>query len=439
MVLRSRGWRIVTLAAVCTTAASALPGLPLAQSFSDAPTGNLVWGGHVPPPPRPGEEPVYVPSPAYSSERGYDAPAQNAFRGPQPTPPQFLDPPPVEAAPMAPAERGPGDYGRTYPVQDAPAASNSTGYGAPAPLPPARDVQQASLPPPGGGQMMDDASGYAPSEPGFHEWEGVTEEDRRASTPGAPIPSAPIGGVAAPSRPAPAAPAPSSARPAASVPSYAALEQARPPERQQRSGFSWNPFRWGRGAMEDKTPSGYRSLPRSEAMCRRELQRMGVQFTDVSSVGNGGSCGIQNPVRVSVAAKGIAMQPAATLSCETALQTARWLDGEVRSAARWTLLKRPTAVLNASSYRCSRIAGSRTISEHALGNAIDIRGFRFSDGSTVAVEPKGMFSPRERRFQSQVREGGCRYFGTVLGPGYNAAHDDHFHFDVKSRMRPVCK
>ncbi|WP_246333102.1 extensin family protein [Aureimonas mangrovi] len=430
MVSRNQGWRIVTLAVAGFAAASALTGQPLAQNFSDttgsvAPAGNLVWGGHVPPPPRPGEAPVYVPSQPHSSD--YETVNQSSFRGVQPTPPQFLPPPIQEDVGVAPdvampAERGPGEYGRTYPVQQAPSM-----------LPPPAPVQQAALPPLGPGQVIDDATpgsfhGALPDE-SFDPWEGLTDIDPAAAVP-APMPS---------SVPMPSAPvAPAARETPPSVPSYAALETVRPEPPAER-GRSWNPFRWGRGSLEEKTPTGYRSLPRTEAMCRRELQRLGAQFTEANTINGSGSCGIQTPIRVTQAAKGIAMQPAATLSCQTALQTARWLDDEVRSAARWTLFKRPTAIINASSYRCSRIAGSRTISEHALGNALDIRGFRFSDGSTVLVEPKGMFSPRERSFQQKVRVAGCKYFGTVLGPGYNKAHDDHFHFDVKSRMRPVCK
>lgn len=446
MVLRNSGWRIVTLAAAGIAAASASTTRPLAQDFvettgSIAPQGNLVWGGHVPPPPRGGEAPVYVPSPAYSSGADGQTPNQSNFSHIQPTPPQFL-PPPVEAAaapqalvppasPPHPAVAStpapslapvPGDYGRTYPVQDA--------AGGGAALPPVAPVQQASLPPLGAGRIIDDSS---PANPGglygsvhedeFDPWEGLTDV-----TPGAEPPATPV---------APPAPVQRSA-PATSVPSYAALEQVRP-EPPQARGWNWNPFRWGRGSLESKTPSGYRALPRQEAACRRELQKRGAQFTDARSVGDGRTHGIQNPVRVTMAAKDIAMRPAALLSCQTALQTARWLDEEVRPAARWTLWKRPAAVINASSYRVSRIAGSRTISEHALGNALDIRGLRFTDGSTFLVEPKGAFSPLEKKFQSQIRVAGCKYFGTVLGPGYNKAHADHFHFDVKSRMRPVCK
>lgn len=216
----------------------------------------------------------------------------------------------------------------------------------------------------------------------------------------------------------------------AALPSYASLSSRVPP-----SAVTPPP----QGALERETPSGYRPMAGSDAQCRRELRKLGVRFTDISPIETSRTCGIANPVRVTEAAKGISMMPAATMNCQAALRVARWLEGDVKSAARWKLWKRPTAVINMSSYRCSRIAGSRTISEHASGNALDVGGFRFSDGSVMRISPKGAFSPRERAFQNAIRKASCRHFGTVLGPGYNRAHADHLHLDVKSRLRPTCK
>ena len=33
-------------------------------------------------------------------------------------------------------------------------------------------------------------------------------------------------------------------------------------------------------------------------------------------------------------------------------------------------------------------------------------------------------------FLRALHKSGCRRFGTVLGPDYNAAHYNHFHFDM---------
>ena len=39
----------------------------------------------------------------------------------------------------------------------------------------------------------------------------------------------------------------------------------------------------------------------------------------------------------------------------------------------------------------------------------------------------------------RVRDGACRGFSTVLSPEYNAAHRDHFHFDMAGRWGGVCR
>lgn len=350
MVLRKTGWRIVTLAVAVYAAASAdgsaqVRPPPLPPGDIPGASGTLVWGG-----PMPDASGGYVPSPALGEPA---APFH------EPPPPVAYEPPPAAEPP--PPERGPGDYGRTYPVREAGEVSALAG--------------------PASGET------HHPDE-GLAEDEGVSD-----------------------------------------VPSYAALERQVP--------MPANPP--PPAVLSDEAPSGYRAMAGADAQCRRELRQLGVRFTDVASVSSGRSCGIDNPVRVTQAASGIAMSPPATLSCPAALKVARWLEGDVKPAARWKLWRKPVAVINMSSYRCSRIAGSRTISEHAGGNALDVGGFRFSDGSTVRVEPKGFFRFRERGFQDAIRRGSCRHFGTVLGPGYNRAHADHLHLDVKRRLRPVCK
>jgi hypothetical protein len=36
----------------------------------------------------------------------------------------------------------------------------------------------------------------------------------------------------------------------------------------------------------------------------------------------------------------------------------------------------------------------------------------------------------EQRFLRIVHASACKRFGTILGPGYNAAHRDHFHLEA---------
>ena len=195
----------------------------------------------------------------------------------------------------------------------------------------------------------------------------------------------------------------------------------------------------GRGRLEAETPSGYRTMPRQDALCRAYLRQSGVKFVDAEPVGNGRSCGISHPVKIYEIAPGVAMKPAALMNCGAAARISQWVRKEVEPAARWKMWTGLKSVLNASSYRCSRIAGSHTISEHASGNALDVAGFEFTDGDTLDVERQGFFSFRSKAFQKAVRHSACRHFGTVLGPGYNYDHRNHLHLDARNRRRVVCK
>ena len=49
------------------------------------------------------------------------------------------------------------------------------------------------------------------------------------------------------------------------------------------------------------------------------------------------------------------------------------------------------------------------------------------------MKKPGLFAFRQRGFLNNVRADGCQYFNTVLGPGYNYDHRNHFHFDIKQR------
>ena len=70
------------------------------------------------------------------------------------------------------------------------------------------------------------------------------------------------------------------------------------------------------------------------------------------------------------------------------------------------------------------------MSEHSKGNALDVGRIELSNGRDIDVEKPGLFAFRTRGFLGTVRADGCEYFSTVLGPGYNYDHRNHFHFDL---------
>ncbi|PDQ21625.1 extensin [Mesorhizobium sanjuanii] len=172
-------------------------------------------------------------------------------------------------------------------------------------------------------------------------------------------------------------------------------------------------------------------MPASETDCRKELQRLGVVYTDLAPI-HEGQCGIDYPVKVS-AIGSIQMKPAATLTCDMAATFAGWTRNELVPSARWRYFSGVKTIHQGSSYSCRRIAGEGVLSEHGKGNALDVMSIELNNGDDIDVRKPGLFAFRTRGFLNNVRADGCQYFTTVLGPGYNYDHRNHFHFDIKNR------
>jgi len=118
------------------------------------------------------------------------------------------------------------------------------------------------------------------------------------------------------------------------------------------------------------------------------------------------------------------------------------LERVVREVAREYYDRAPSALSIAASYDCRPVTGNRRrLSEHALGNAVDITAFRFeASGSQPAFEvrvdehwkARGDASvERHARFLQALTQAliARDVFRTLLGPAH-PDHHDHFHFDM---------
>ncbi|WP_405023143.1 extensin family protein [Mesorhizobium sp. P13.3] len=182
----------------------------------------------------------------------------------------------------------------------------------------------------------------------------------------------------------------------------------------------------------DEPLSSPEQMPAGEIDCRNELKRLGVVYQDIQPI-HEGQCGIDFPVKVFSAIGSVEMKPAATLTCNMAATFAAWTRNELVPAARWRYFSGVKAIHQGSSYSCRKIAGEGVLSEHGKGNALDVMSIELNNGNDIDVRKPGLFAFRTRGFLNNVRADGCQYFNTVLGPGYNYDHRNHFHFDVKNR------
>lgn len=140
-------------------------------------------------------------------------------------------------------------------------------------------------------------------------------------------------------------------------------------------------------------------------------------------------CGIANPVRVTEI-HGVRLEPAATMSCKTARALRKWVYWTAKPKLR---ARGGLEALNVyDSYSCrprNNVPGAK-LSVHGKGQAIDIGAFRLKDGSTLSVIDDWR-DRRDGKILRALHDGACGPFQTVLGPAYNAAHRNHFHFDLE--------
>ncbi|MBC7282543.1 extensin family protein [Hoeflea sp.] len=192
----------------------------------------------------------------------------------------------------------------------------------------------------------------------------------------------------------------------------------------------------------DKKPAALPGITAPEdsesalASCEAELRKFQVTFDRLEPRTGENGCGIAAPYAVTEIAKGVSFSPAAQMRCETALSLARWVGGVVLPAtATLPESARLKAINHGSTYVCRRRNNLPTgkMSEHSIGNAIDIVDFEFEGRKPIGIVPRAGDGNIEEAFQRAVRGGACLHFTTVLGPGSDASHDDHLHVDIADR------
>lgn len=118
-------------------------------------------------------------------------------------------------------------------------------------------------------------------------------------------------------------------------------------------------------------------------------------------------------------------------SCAIALRLAMWEHHTVQPAAAAQFGVAVTRLRHQSSYNCRPIrttsGDGQRLSTHATAEAIDIAGVTLADGRQLELRGNWDGTSPEAQFFRTLRDGGCDWFVTVLGPEFNALHADHFH------------
>ncbi|QFT78445.1 extensin family protein [Erythrobacter sp. THAF29] len=170
-----------------------------------------------------------------------------------------------------------------------------------------------------------------------------------------------------------------------------------------------------------------------DAACISDLSNTGAQFSALPDSYTGEGCSTLGTVQLS-ALNGDASQFGVSnigpVQCRTAKVFSAWARFGVDRAARQLLGSPLARIETMGSYSCRNIAGSNRRSAHATAGAIDVSGFVLADGRRISLKQDWDGGTHaEREFLRVVHKSACKRFGTVLGPDYNRAHEDHFHLE----------
>lgn len=189
--------------------------------------------------------------------------------------------------------------------------------------------------------------------------------------------------------------------------------------------------------VELDQPDGYfldwrlAALKSDRAMCRRVVKAPHVAMTEIDDAANPDGCGWSNGVRL--AAAGGVRVPVDKITCELTAALALWIAHEVQPRAAAILGEPVVSIEHMGGYACRNIRGSPTFagwrSEHASANALDVSAFVLAKGRKILVQKHWGGDTPEARFLREIHARACRYFRVAIGPEYNAAHRDHFHYD----------
>ena len=161
----------------------------------------------------------------------------------------------------------------------------------------------------------------------------------------------------------------------------------------------------------------------------------------VADFSEGNGCGVRNGFRL-YEVDGIKLSQPALVTCNVANTFHNWLQKTVQPKALQIYGAQISEIKIAASYSCrprNNVRGAK-LSEHGMGNAIDVAGFSFDNGKQVTVLDDYYGASNDRNFLSSIRRDACGPFHTVLGPGSDSNHRDHIHLDLQRERSggPYC-
>lgn len=168
----------------------------------------------------------------------------------------------------------------------------------------------------------------------------------------------------------------------------------------------------------------------NSAVCLAQLDAHAITYRSID-IGERDNPRCHVAAAVKVSRIEVPLNHPAAMSCLLADRLDAFERGVVQKLAMADLGHYVVRIDHLGAYSCRASSGKHDrLSEHAYGLAIDISGFRLSDGSIVSVEHDWSRPGPKRDFLTHLASAACGYFSVVLTPDSNTDHLNHMHFDI---------
>jgi peptidoglycan hydrolase-like protein with peptidoglycan-binding domain len=171
--------------------------------------------------------------------------------------------------------------------------------------------------------------------------------------------------------------------------------------------------------------------PSEYAQCISDLAAKQIVFDQVGDVREEG-CQLSGAIRLAVVPTrfgDVAISGKPAMLCSFGRQFSTWVRDVAAPMTLASAGKKLAQIDSISAFSCrARYDKPGAVpSEHAKGDAIDIAAFVLGDNRRIPVKEQD--TDTDRDLVRALRTTACGYFTTVLGPGSDSAHAEHFHFD----------
>ena len=176
--------------------------------------------------------------------------------------------------------------------------------------------------------------------------------------------------------------------------------------------------------------------------CFAELAALGINFETSSIPDRSPSgkpnliCHVEDPVVILSPLHNVELayyDGSTTSRVKAACKMAKALSATILDVKNFGV----TRLLHIGTYNCRVISGTNRLSRHSMGDAIDIYGFEFEDGSRATLVDDWEHDTQTQQtmaaqflYNAAYRWHDNGVWNTILTPNYNVGHDNHFHVDL---------